>query len=224
MLSASAIRSILKDSGKDGLRGAISRLDTPMVHVEVEDIGTLHDADTPEEFSALLEYYASLEQRSKLYPTDQEIERIFSEMDTPDPVRAHCDAVAAKAFQLADQISVPVDRALLRAACRLHDIARAKGGDHAALAADYLTKIGYPVLARIVAQHHDLTAGARAEAELLYLADKLVQGTTDVTLQERFSAARKKCTSPKAIEKWEQRYRDALRIAEHHHLDEDTVS
>ena len=50
---------ILNDCGEMGLRGAIDRCSAQMLQIPVEDFGTIHDADTPEEFSQLLEYHNS---------------------------------------------------------------------------------------------------------------------------------------------------------------------
>lgn len=216
MLSAAAIDSILKDPGEGGLKGAIARLSIPMTHVDVDDPGVLRDADTPEEFQALLAQYHRNE--NTLCPSAPEIEQILTEAGTPEHIRAHCRAVAAKAADLTAKTEQTIDLDLLRAACLLHDMARASHKDHAAAAAEYLSRKGYLILAEIVGQHHDLTPSASIEAQLLYLADKLIQGSQEVTLHERFSASREKCTTPEAIEIWERRYRDALEIAQRCHL------
>lgn len=211
MLSEALLHAILEDDGPGGVKGALSRLAVPLTGVEVDDPGVLCDADTPEEFAALVEYY-------KACPSEREVERMLREMDTPPEVRAHCEAVAAQAAVLAARVNVPVDLELLRTACVLHDMARASGQNHAALAGQYLRKAGYPFLAEIVAQHHDLTGQAPIEAELLYLADKLVKGTQVVSLDERFARSKNKCRTPEAAENWARRYRDAIRIAEQYQL------
>ena len=213
MLSSSLIDTILTDSGHGGLKGAVARLNLPMTHVEVDDPGVLHDADTPEEFQTLLALYPN--KQKTLCPSDFEIEQMLHEAGTPEHIRAHCKTVAAKALYLASQIDQAVDSTLLRASSLLHDLARASHKDHAAAAADFLNRKGYSMLAEIVGQHHDLKEHASIEAQLLYLADKLVQETRDVTLQERFSASREKCTTPEAVELWQRRYHDALRIAQY---------
>lgn len=219
MLSSRLIDAILKDSGEGGLKGAVARLNIPMTHVEVNDPGVLHDADTPEEFQILLKQYRDGCNAS--CPSDSEIEQLLTEADTPEHIRAHCRAVAQKAMYLASRVDQATDRALLRAACLLHDLARASHKDHAAAAANFLAGKGYRVLAEIIGQHHDLKEHTSIEAQLLYLADKLVQETREVTLQERFSASREKCTTPAAMEVWQRRYRDALRIAACCRLPED---
>lgn len=57
LISASLISSILSDTGSDGLRGALDRCGVPMTELAVEDRGVLHDADTPEDYRALLKYH-----------------------------------------------------------------------------------------------------------------------------------------------------------------------
>lgn len=59
LMSASVIQKVLADSGENGLAGALSRCGVPVSEVVVEDAGILHDADTPEDFKALLEYHNS---------------------------------------------------------------------------------------------------------------------------------------------------------------------
>ena len=59
LISSVLIKHILTDSGEGGLKGAISRCGADMSLVSVDDPGTLHDADTPEDYSALLEYHNS---------------------------------------------------------------------------------------------------------------------------------------------------------------------
>ena len=57
LIASSLIGRILSDSGHDGLRGALERCGAPMTEIPVEDRGILHDADTPEDYKALLRYH-----------------------------------------------------------------------------------------------------------------------------------------------------------------------
>ena len=57
LISASLIDTILSDSGEGGLRGALSRCGTEVRQIPVSDRGILHDADTPEDYKALLKYH-----------------------------------------------------------------------------------------------------------------------------------------------------------------------
>lgn len=57
LIDNSLLSEILLDSGEQGLRGATARCSVPMGHIPVEDYGTLCDADTPEDFAALVDYH-----------------------------------------------------------------------------------------------------------------------------------------------------------------------
>ena len=57
LMDNALIPEILRDCGGQGLRGAVQRCSAPMAQIPVEDCGTLYDADTPEDFAALVEYH-----------------------------------------------------------------------------------------------------------------------------------------------------------------------
>ena len=57
LIGCKLIERILSDSGEGGLRGALERCGEPMVQIPVNDKGILHDADTPEDYRALLAYH-----------------------------------------------------------------------------------------------------------------------------------------------------------------------
>ena len=75
-----------------------------------------------------------------------------------------------------------------------------------------------PAVAALIAVHHDLPPSAGLEARLLYLADKLVQGSEPTCLEARFAASRKKCETPSARAAWERRYRAARDILDEYQL------
>lgn len=56
-ISAELVPELLEDTGEMGLRGAMSRCSVELTFVDVEDSGTLKDADTPGDFTSLLEYH-----------------------------------------------------------------------------------------------------------------------------------------------------------------------
>lgn len=57
LIASHLIDAILEDSGEGGLRGALDRCGEAMEQVPVSDLGVLHDADTPQDFKALLRYH-----------------------------------------------------------------------------------------------------------------------------------------------------------------------
>lgn len=147
------------------------------------------------------------------YPNGRERQALLERMGTPELVRAHCHAVAERAARLAANSPESVDLSLLECACLLHDLCRAAGWEHPAQAAAVLTEAGYPELAEIVRQHHDLEPAPCVEAQILYLADKLVLGMRPVTLAERFEGAWTKCAGEEALAAWQKRYEDAKALA-----------
>lgn len=145
------------------------------------------------------------------WPDRAEAEALWEKYGTHPQVRAHCQAVARRAMELADRAGLDADRELLRAACLLHDLLRDRP-DHARACAEKMVQEGWPALGEIIAVHHDLPEGAGTEASLLYLADKLVQGDRPVSLEERFRAKRNLCGMPEALKAWERRYRRARSV------------
>ena len=59
LIANELIPEILNDCGEMGLKGAMDRCSAELTRVEVTDFGTIHDADTPEDFSALVDYHNS---------------------------------------------------------------------------------------------------------------------------------------------------------------------
>ena len=59
LIANELIPEILNDCGEMGLKGAMDRCSEPLIRIEVDDPGTIHDADTPEDSSALVDYHNS---------------------------------------------------------------------------------------------------------------------------------------------------------------------
>ena len=156
--------------------------------------------------------------RPRPWPDAQEIEDLWTRYATPAPVRDHCRAVAQRAMELAGRTDLPANRALLHAAALLHDLVRDRP-DHARACGEIMVREGWPALGAVIAVHHDLPEEAGTEAALLYLADKLVQGTRPVSLEERFAAKRPLCGTPESLAAWERRYQRSRQAAEHLGLD-----
>ena len=146
--------------------------------------------------------------------TDEVCTAVLQAAGTPEHVIAHCRAVAEEALRLADRLppgeAVP-DRSLLYAAALLHDIARTEPG-HAETGAAWIRALGYPEVADVIAQHHDFEGDAPDETALLFLADKYIQGTDRVSLEERFAASVGRCTGAEALAAHDRRYPTAKRL------------
>lgn len=143
---------------------------------------------------------------------------LLAAANTPQRVQRHCEAAAKKAGELAQRLSragLALDMERLRSAALLHDIARAER-DHAAVGAGWLTALGYPEIAELVAAHHELHDAQEAElaeTSILYLADKLIREDQEVTLAQRFAASSEKLTDPAARLAHQRRYQQAQRVS-----------
>lgn len=164
-----------------------------------------------------------LGERPLPYPSGEEIAALYARCGTPAEVQAHCGAVARMAGRLVAGSRAPIRGPLLHAACLVHDLCRSEGRTHAASAARLLDKEGWPVLADLVSRHHDLGEAPSPEAELLFLADKLVSGTQPVSIAARFEGSKGKCATPEALSAWQRRYDTVLRLAQAYGIDPETV-
>ena len=151
-------------------------------------------------------------------PSDFVQRQLLERHETSERIVEHCSAVACLACIWAEQLEtmgIPVDTELLRAACKLHDIVRSVNGtDHAKQGAKLLDSEGFPAVAELIKQHHNLEPDASLEAKLLYLSDKMILETEKVTLAQRYENSKKKCLTAEALEAWQHRYDDALSVEE----------
>lgn len=178
---------ILSWNGNGGLKTFLMQYEDDSATVETDDDGILTDMDTPEDYEQLQN---SLLKAS--IPPRKVCEQILSERFAADsPVVQHCREVARHARLLAGWLNdsgCHLDLKLIEAAALLHDLARGER-DHAAAGAALLRGKGYGVVADLVAVHMELTPRSDDTidaAELLFLADKLVEGSRFVTLETRF--------------------------------------
>lgn len=185
LLGAELRGEILAASPAGGLRELLASR-SGLVQLVVDDPGVLHDADTPEALDALCATAAR-----EALPSRDRCLHLLSEHGASRDVVAHSTAVASVAVALAaalgerqQHLCVP----LVEAAALLHDVVRAQPR-HADAGADLLTRLGYPRLAPVVRRHMALGPQGDddlGEAQIVYLADKLVLGDRVVSLQQRF--------------------------------------
>lgn len=187
-LIATAYReAILSWSGNGGLKELLMQYETDSATVETGDEGTLLDMDTPEDYERLRE---SLQKGA--IPSRQACEQLLSErFDTNSPLIGHCRAVAQLALLMAGRLNdngFQLNLELIEAAGLLHDLAKGQPR-HAAAGAAILRGMGYNEVAELVAVHMELPhreGDAITAADLLFLADKLMEGERFVPLETRF--------------------------------------
>ena len=173
--------------GPGGLKGALEAWAAGARELAVADAMILHDMDRPADFAALQRRAQRLE-----IPSRAECRALLAlSYGADDPVVRHSEAVAQLAVELGAALNASgaaLDLELLEAAGLLHDLAR-REPDHARVGAERLRALGFAAVAEPVAVHMDLPepAGpAIGVAEVVFLADKLVQEARRVPLSERF--------------------------------------
>ena len=179
---------ILASDGDGGLRALLARHEETAREVAVFDWGCLVDMDRRDDYRLLTAALAG-----HRLPDVAECETMFDAASTPEATRRHGRAVAALATRLARRLQAAgeaIDPDLTRAAALVHDIAKGRRR-HAEAGAALLREFGFPEVAAPVARHMNLAfdAGRLDECAVVYLADKLVQGETRVSLDARFGAA-----------------------------------
>jgi putative nucleotidyltransferase with HDIG domain len=151
-------------------------------------------------------------------PDDAECAYLLKQYKTPDKVVAHCTAVSRKAVEMAESLKAncKIDQKLIRSAALLHDVARTEE-NHNQAGFNYLLKCGYPRVANVVLSHHKLAPEDLeniTESTIVFYADKIICGTEEVTLEERFSKSREKCLTPEAQASHELQYDQARKAQE----------
>lgn len=181
---------ILSYSGREGLRGFFRKHDRELIQVEVADEMILFDLDTPSDYQAL-----AARLRRYYVPTPRELNALLrSKFHMQEKVLEHSQAVAELALRLASALNrcgAGLDMELLLSSAMLHDVAKGKA-NHAAVGAELVSRMGFSAVAQVVAAHTDITINEQDpvdEREVVYLADKLVQGCVVTSLQARLEEA-----------------------------------
>ena len=175
--------------GEGGLRALMVQRGDRVREVPVADRGVLRDMDTPEAYGEVRGLLAR-----EGVPDREECEALLALEGTPERVARHarevCRVALALGRALEDRMVLDLD--LLQAGALLHDLAKGQPR-HEAQGARRLRRLGYRDLAALVGSHKDLPSRTRTpEAELLYLADKLVDGERLSTLEARMERMRQR--------------------------------
>jgi len=188
LLAAALRRDIRAADPPGGLRELLDARAAATARVRVGDLGVLLDADTPDDLARLRER-ASRE----ALPDVRRCLALLAARSVPRERIAHSLVVAGVATSLTAALNARGQHLvapLVSAGALLHDIARDRP-HHAGAGADLLGDLGYPRVAAVVRPHArlgDRVADEPDEAQVVYLADKLVQGTQVVGLDARFAA------------------------------------
>ena len=194
LLHRNLIPLVLAHDGHGGLRTVLETVEARepdrVLDLACADAGVLADLDRLED------YEAALARVNTSHPLPGECRALWEMYETPEPVRGHCRAVGGAAGRMVRAVNAArpepqrLSEDLAVGAALVHDLAKGRP-DHARAAADILRKHGFPVAADIVAAHPDLELAQDApltEREIVFLADKYVQGDRLVPLESRYQA------------------------------------
>jgi CTP:molybdopterin cytidylyltransferase MocA len=181
------IGSILKWRREGGLTALLNRLEDHAVEVPAVDEFIHRDMDRPADYRRLVDRL-----RHRDVFSAAECDALLNDrLRVRSAVVAHGRAVAVAAARIGkalNQAGSSLNLHLIRAAAQVHDMARGKA-DHARCGAEMLQDLGMPQMAAVVATHMDMTLDVGepiSEAEVVFLADKLVREDRYVGLAERF--------------------------------------
>ncbi|HOO90692.1 MAG TPA: NTP transferase domain-containing protein [Syntrophales bacterium] len=213
LIATEYIQEILTTEQPDGMRGLLRRHEKDAVDIEAEDLGILIDINTPFEYRHLLDLDSS-----RTAPTLTVCYNLLRDLHVSEKIINHSQKVAAIARKIAAYLNrhgFGLDLSLIEASALLHDIAKGRRR-HDQTGSEIILKLGYPKVAAIVGSHVNIDLVTRDyldEAEVIYLADKLVQENRIVPLQNRFAGARELFKdNPEIIEAVEQRFQNAETI------------
>jgi len=188
LIAARFLPEILAWDGKNGLAGAFLALEARHGAAEtpVADENIHFDVDTQADLDEARRRFSRRD-----IPTPQEALALLDLHKAGERGRGHARGVADAALALARALNAKgaqLDLALTEAAALLHDIAKGQPG-HEAAGAALLDALGFDRAARIVEAHRDIApedAPQLTERELVYFADKLVQGSARTSVAARF--------------------------------------
>ncbi len=189
LISAKCFERILSGDGVGGLRRILNQYEADSIDVAVADQGILLDMDTMEDFKQLTYFYLR-----RHIPTYDECLAILNKHQDDDRVLQHGHVVAEIGKSLASHLNcagLSLSTELVYAGGLLHDLGKGKP-NHPKRGERLLRCKGFSELSGIIASHMDMELKPEwviDEASLVFLADKLVQGTRLVSLTERFTPA-----------------------------------
>ncbi len=204
----------LPDDCQGGLAAFLGRHEDLAADLDVIDQSILMNCNTRQDYLKL-KACASRED----IPTERECMALLRDRNASRELVAHSRMVAEVARMLAvylQSAGLVLNLELIKAGGLLHDLAKGEA-DHSAAGAEFLEKIGYSRVARIVASHTDIEPKRLRpldESDVVHMADKFVKGDMVGSLDERFEGPLKKFASrPEALRAVERRLRNATTIS-----------
>ncbi len=189
LIRADLIPDILDHDGTGGLRTVLESCEQETREVAVADMGTMLDMDRP------TDYKRAVAMVDCGYPQPAECRALWDGLDICAALREHHATVAGLALAMTEVLNTrrepadQLDAGLVVGAALTHDIGKGNR-HHARVGAEMLEALGFFLAAPIVADHVDLTLvpdQPLREREIVFLADKFVQGRACTALGARYA-------------------------------------
>jgi molybdenum cofactor cytidylyltransferase len=190
LIDASLRGEIIAEEPSGGLQALLASHEDEALDVEVADPGVFTDIDTDDDLRD-----ARSRAAGERIPDREECLALLWAQGATDQIVAHSKAVAEVGDRLAAALNGAVQHVyapLVTAGSLLHDVTRSEPR-HAEAGAELLERLGLPRVAAVVRPHMDLelsTACGIGEAEVVYLADKVVAGDQIVGLATKWAQRR----------------------------------
>lgn len=191
LIPSALIPEIIESKGiNSGIKGILEKHES--TSVKVPDRGIVLDMDTKDDYERICEYA-----KYSYAPDDKEIKCIYEICSVPSNVIEHCMKVSELSEKIAvllNEKGAGLDIHLIKSSALLHDIAKGQN-NHALLGRNIMQQYGYQRVGDIIGEHMDINLESNntiSEKEIVYLCDKMVKGTQEVTIEERFNIAKEK--------------------------------
>ena len=205
--------TLIKDHDpKNGLKSLLEQNVHIFQEVPVEDPNIHVDLDTIPDYKS----YCGVE--CMHFPSENECLRLLQSAVVGENIVHHSAEVARIAVSISEHLNSRggiINLGYVMAAGFLHDIA-GDTIDHAQKGKEIVFELGYKAVADIIALHMDIPSHMITtinEAAIIYLADKMVDGSSIVSVEERFYNALRKYGEDSAIrETIRRRFENACEI------------
>ncbi len=185
LISCSLCHAIIHYKGEGGLKNILKQYDQEAVYVEIGNNTVLIDIDTKQDYTNALKHF-----ESRKIPSSEECDFIINYHHVPQRVIEHCKRVGQVARVISDALKehyIQINSDLVYVSGLLHDFKKGTA-DHAGEGAKILYKMGFKDLSVIVGNHMNIEKSyleSLSEVSVLYYADKIVQETCIVSLEDR---------------------------------------
>jgi molybdenum cofactor cytidylyltransferase len=196
LVSAALRAGILAWNREGGLRSFLQQIQFRSLDVEVADEHILLDMDSPEQYEDICSRLSDYD-----IPSSEECMALLTrKFSVSEGVLAHSRKVAQVALLLAralNGVGCRLNENLVEAASLLHDLAKGRR-NHAEVAQQILMQMGYPAVAYVAGAHMNIEVSedqSISERDVVFLADKFVQGDQIVGLEERHQKKLDECSN-----------------------------